>query len=137
MVCGPIGRGFDPLYLPLIFFHFKNLLIQSSLRVNVNRKKKEYNLNFLLWQEGLLTDFLQKKSANNALQNIVINSFSIFNEKFFFEPLTRFFLLTFLDPLNIFLNLIPKTVTSFLWPMFFTLVLITSFISLLLLSFLI
>lgn len=116
MVCGPIGRGFDPLYLPIFFFQLKALLNETNSFFSV--QKREINFNFVMWQEGLFIDFLQKKMLTNVLQNIIINSFSIFNEKFFFDPITRFFLLIFINPLNTFFFYTTPSLHTFFWYIF-------------------
>jgi hypothetical protein len=51
-----------------------------------------YSLNELIWQEGLLIDFLQKKIADNWIKKFLIYSSYLFNEKLLFDKIIRFFL---------------------------------------------
>jgi hypothetical protein len=51
-----------------------------------------YLLNELIWQEGLLIDFLQKKIADNWTKKFLIYSSYLFNEKLLFDKIIRFYL---------------------------------------------
>lgn len=51
-----------------------------------------YALNELLWQEGLLIDFLQKKVTDNFIKKFLINSAYLFSERLVFDNIIKFFL---------------------------------------------
>jgi hypothetical protein len=53
----------------------------------VKRYKK---LNDLLWQDGFLIDFLQKKIVDKWLRNFVIFSGNLFSERLLFDNVIRF-----------------------------------------------
>jgi hypothetical protein len=57
-------------------------------------------LNELIWQEGLLIDFLQKKTLDNWLKKFVIYSGYLFNEKLVFDNLIKFYLNLIIYPLT-------------------------------------
>jgi hypothetical protein len=54
-----------------------------------NFLKTYYQRNDLIWQEGLLTDFLQKKVFDKWLRRFVIHSANILSEKFMFDKLIK------------------------------------------------
>lgn len=116
MDCGSIGWGFDSLFLPLYFFKYSiwfNFLLFQKLNHNVSILcrvtltnflnyllflSKAARINDLFWQEGFLIDFLQKKIVDNWVKKFLILSSYLFNERFLFEKLTRFFLDFFIWP---------------------------------------
>ena len=51
-----------------------------------------YVLNALIWQEGLLIDFLQKKITDNFIKKFLINASYLFNERLLFDNIIKFFL---------------------------------------------
>jgi len=51
-----------------------------------------YILNELIWQEGFLIDFLQKKVADNWVKKFLIFSSYLFNERLVFDKIIRFYL---------------------------------------------
>jgi hypothetical protein len=51
-----------------------------------------FQLNEIIWQEGLLIDFLQKKITDNWLKKFVIYSANLFNERSLFEKIVKFYL---------------------------------------------
>ena len=59
---------------------------------------KYYSLNELIWQEGLLIDFLQKKSIDLWIKKFLIYSSYLFNERFVFDKIVKFFLNLFVVP---------------------------------------
>lgn len=59
-----------------------------------------YLLNELIWQEGLLLDFLQKKVTDNWLKKFVIYSANLFNERLVFDKIIRFYLDLIIWPMH-------------------------------------
>jgi hypothetical protein len=57
-------------------------------------------LNDLIWQEGLLIDFLQKKITDNWIRRFLINSAYLFNERVLFDRFVRFYLDLIIWPLH-------------------------------------
>jgi hypothetical protein len=54
--------------------------------------KDYFIINDLLWQDGFLIDFLQKKIADKWIRNFVIYSGYLFNERFLFDYVVRFYI---------------------------------------------
>jgi hypothetical protein len=57
-------------------------------------------LNELIWQEGLLIDFLQKKICDNWIKRFLIYSAYLFNERFVFEKIIKMWLDIIITPLH-------------------------------------
>jgi len=57
-----------------------------------------YKISDLIWQEGLLLDFLQKKITDNWVKKFLIYSAYLFNERFLFDSVTRVYLDTLIWP---------------------------------------
>jgi hypothetical protein len=54
--------------------------------------KSYYRLNNLLWQDGFLLDFLQKKVTDKWIRTFVIYSGHFFSERFLFDLVVRFYI---------------------------------------------
>lgn len=54
--------------------------------------RRYYSLNELLWQDGFLLDFLQKKLVDKWLRKFVIYSGYIYSERLMFDWVVRFYL---------------------------------------------
>lgn len=59
-----------------------------------------YLLNELIWQEGFLIDFLQKKIADNWIKKFLIFSSYLFNERLVFDKFIRFYLDLIIWPMH-------------------------------------
>ena len=59
-----------------------------------------YTLNELIWQEGLMFDFLQKKVTDNWLKKFVIYSANLFSERVVFEKIIKFYLDLLIWPMH-------------------------------------
>jgi hypothetical protein len=59
-----------------------------------------FRLNEQIWQEGLLIDFLQKKTIDNWLKKFVIHSANLFNERLAFDQIVKFYLNLFIWPMH-------------------------------------
>jgi hypothetical protein len=59
-----------------------------------------YILNELIWQEGLMLDFLQKKIIDNWLKKFVIYSANLFSERVIFEKIIKFYLDLLIWPMH-------------------------------------
>jgi hypothetical protein len=77
-----------------IFFKISKLLRTCFLRLNFNLSflPTYYHRNELLWQDGFLFDFLQKKSADVWLRKFVINTGYLFSERLVFDQVIRVYL---------------------------------------------
>ena len=51
-----------------------------------------YRINDLIWQDGLLIDFLQKKILDKIIRKFLINSSYLFSERVLFKFITRFYM---------------------------------------------
>jgi hypothetical protein len=60
-------------------------LTLESLTDNFYFLKKYYRLNDLIWQDGFLIDFLQKKVADRWVRTFIIYSGYLFSERFLFD----------------------------------------------------
>ena len=54
--------------------------------------KRYYRLNDLIWQDGFLFDFLQKKVIDRWVRTFVIHSGYLFSERFLFDIVVRFYI---------------------------------------------
>jgi hypothetical protein len=59
-----------------------------------------YILNELIWQEGLLIDFLQKKVIDNWVKKFLIFSAYLFSERLVFDKIIRFYLDLIIWPMH-------------------------------------
>jgi hypothetical protein len=71
-----------------------NFLIKTYFIVNY------YFLNDLIWQEGLLIDFLQKKIIDNWVKKFLIYSSYLFNERLVFDKIVKFYLDLLIWPMH-------------------------------------
>jgi hypothetical protein len=60
-----------------------------------------YRFNDLMWQDGLLIDFLQKKILSKWVQGFLIHSSYLFNERVLFEFVARFYVDFVVWPLTV------------------------------------
>jgi hypothetical protein len=84
----------------LLVFNIKKLHLTNKLNFlkNFYFLNRYFKINDLLWQEGLLLDFLQKKSSDLWIKKFLIYSSYLFNERFLFDKITRFFINLFIIP---------------------------------------
>lgn len=112
-IVAPKAVGSRPSSYPLnFFFFFKhyniniytftiiNLFYLNFFLKNIKIIYNYYTLSELIWQEGFLIDFLQKKSADNWIKKFVIFSGNLFNEKLMFDNVVKFYLTTVVYPLK-------------------------------------
>lgn len=57
-----------------------------------------YKLNDLLWQEGLIIDFLQKKSADKWVRTVMPFTYNLFSERIVWGIVVRFYIDYVLGP---------------------------------------
>lgn len=113
MDCGSKGCRFKSFFLPLnIFnlfyfynFYFYNLKKIKFAYVSYFLNKTHFLLNYyllneLIWQEGFLIDFLQKKIADNWIKKFLIYSSYLFNERLVFDKIIRFYLDLIIWPMH-------------------------------------
>ena len=67
-------------------------LFLETLTDNFFFLKKYYRLNDLIWQDGFLIDFLQKKVADRWVRTFIIYSGYLFSERFLFDFVVRFYI---------------------------------------------
>lgn len=72
-------------------FKLWNLFLET-LTDNFYFLKKYYRLNDLIWQDGFLIDFLQKKVADRWVRTFIIYSGYLFSERFLFDFVVRFYI---------------------------------------------
>lgn len=72
-----------------------------------------YKKNELIWQEGLLIDFLQKKSFDNWVKKFLIYSSYLFNEKLIFDKIVKFFINLIISPFQRFFLFESISVSNF------------------------
>lgn len=76
------------LYHP--FAHLSTELVENILLKTVF-VQEFYKLTELIWEEGFLIDFLQKKVVDKWIRKFLINSSYIFNERFLFDYIILYF----------------------------------------------
>jgi hypothetical protein len=74
--------------------------IQYSYTTKLFFLPKYYARNELIWGDGFLIDFLQKKSVDIWLRKFVIYTGFIFSERLVFDQVVRFYLDNLLWPLH-------------------------------------
>jgi hypothetical protein len=67
------------------------ILYKSKVLVNTTFLNKYYYLNDILWQEGFLIDFAQKKTADKFVRKFLIISAYLFNERLVFDKVIRIY----------------------------------------------
>lgn len=81
-------------YFSNLWFRLYNFL--QFFVYNFSKKSsfipKFYNRNELIWNDGLLIDFLQKKSADLYIRKFVIYTGFLFSERFVFEIIVKLYL---------------------------------------------
>jgi hypothetical protein len=92
------------------FFYFYNFLIYNFKNIKTfylnnflykfHFITNYYILNELIWQEGLLIDFLQKKIIDNWIKKFLIFSSYLFNERLVFDKVIRFYLDLIIWPMH-------------------------------------
>lgn len=82
---------YSHLLLQKTRFKLWNLFLET-LTDNFYFLKKYYRLNDLLWQDGFLIDFLQKKVADRWVRTFIIYSGYLFSERFLFDFVVRFYI---------------------------------------------
>lgn len=94
-------------YSPVIFFRFYNKLTFTLFNLqkqyldkfltNTTFLNKYLYLNDVLWQEGFLIDFVQKKTTDKFIRKFLIHSMYLFNERLLFDKIIRVFSVTIQD----------------------------------------
>ena len=82
---------YSHLLLQKTRFKLWNLFLET-LTDNFYFLKKYYRLNDLIWQDGFLIDFLQKKVADRWVRTFIIYSGYLFSERFLFDFVVRFYI---------------------------------------------
>lgn len=83
-----------------------------------------YKLTNLVWQDGLIIDFLQKKVLDKWIRQFLINSSNIFNERIVFKFVVKFYIDFVLWPQNTYSYFELKNVASILTVIWLTLSLV-------------
>jgi len=67
------------------------VLYKIKVLVNTTFLNKYYYVNDLLWQEGFLIDFAQKKTADKFVRKFLIISAYLFSERLVFDKVIRIY----------------------------------------------
>lgn len=67
-------------------------IIEINILINFSFLRDYFIINDLIWQDGFLIDFLQKKVVDKWIRNFVIYSGYLFNERFLFDYVVRFYI---------------------------------------------
>ncbi len=110
-------------------YNFKIVLINSKLLTikYMSFLTKYYYRNELIWVDGFLLDFLQKKSIDKWLRKFVIYTGFIFSERLVFDYVVRLYLDNIIWPLHYISVFEPSSIiemlsiTIFLYFSFFSL----------------
>ncbi len=94
-ICFLSACKFNNLFCSLKDFLFSFIFYFNFLPLFFNRIE-------LVWQEGLLLDFLQKVTCNLWMRKFLIYASYLFNERLVFDNVIRFFLDFVLWPLHYF-----------------------------------
>lgn len=90
-----------PMHIYTLFYFYNyftfNISLISKELINKFDLKTSFLSNYyrlvdLMWQEGLLFDFLQKKVTDNWIKKFLIYSSYLFNERYVFDKITKFYL---------------------------------------------
>ena len=118
-------------YYPIFTTIIDNFLLKTYFL------KKYYILNDLIWQDGFLIDFLQKKVVDKWTRNFLILSSYLFNERLVFDIVIKFYLDLVLWSGHRFMIFEFSSVASMLFITLFTMVLIFLLIILVYISYLV
>jgi hypothetical protein len=112
-IVAPKVVGSNPSSYPMSIFKILFLYNAISFRLSILRNmllvgflnktfflSNFFLLNELIWQEGLLIDFLQKKVVDNWIRKFLIYSANLFNERLVFDVLIRFYLDLLIWPMH-------------------------------------
>lgn len=101
--------------------------LNKSVTFNFYFLPQYKKLNELIWQDGFLIDFLQKKVVDRWIRGFVIFTANLFSESLMFDNVVRFFITFVLQPaynLSIYETLAPAQLIStviYLYSFFFVL----------------
>ena len=86
----------------LFFFKFINLVrfFFNTVNFNLTFIPIYYYRSELIWSDGFLFDFLQKKSVDTWLRKFVINTGYILSERMVFDKIVRLYIDNFIYPLH-------------------------------------
>ena len=68
-----------------------NTLVNNTLAQTIFLKRY-YTINDLIWQDGFLIDFLQKKVVDKWVRKFLVFSAYLFNERLVFDWVVRFYI---------------------------------------------
>lgn len=85
-----------------VIFNLKQMFtsIINNFLINFFFLLNYYILNELIWQEGFLIDFIQKKITDNWIKKFLIYSSYLFNERLVFDKVVKFYLNLIIWPLH-------------------------------------
>ena len=98
------------------FTHKLSILILNqitSFLFNTNFLLNFLNINDIIWQEGLLIDFLQKKIIDNWIKKFIIFSTNLMNDRLIYDKLIKFFLFLIINPFHKYNFLDVNNITNF------------------------
>ena len=96
--------NFSSLFFFYNYFIFNLIMLWKTILNNFFNRlffiTNYYHLTDLIWQEGFLIDFLQKKIIDNWVKKFLIYSSYLFNERLVFDKVTRFYLDLIIWPMH-------------------------------------
>ena len=119
------------LFYCLSFYRFKVQILNRTFQI----LPLYYRLTSLVWEDGLLIDFLQKKLLDKWIRQFLINSANIFNERLVFKFVVKFYIDLVLLPQSLYSYFEVTNVASLLTIVWLTLSFILLLINLNLLYF--
>lgn len=118
-------------YNQIIFYKssFNRIYLKTTNEI-VQVLPTYYKLTNLLWQDGLIIDFLQKKILDKWIRQFLINSSNIFNERIVFKFVIKFYMDFLLWPQSTYSYFELRNVASVLTVIWLTLSLVVLLVNL-------
>ena len=118
-------------YNQIIFYKssFNRIYLKTTNEI-VHVLPTYYKLTNLLWQDGLIIDFLQKKILDKWIRQFLINSSNIFNERIVFKFVIKFYMDFLLWPQSTYSYFELRNVASVLTVIWLTLSLVVLLVNL-------
>jgi hypothetical protein len=87
-----LNQLLNRIYLPITRFKLTTRYTLTSAVQNISYLPSYYRINDLMWQDGLLIDFLQKKVADKWIRRFLVCSSYLFSERVVFKFVVRFYI---------------------------------------------
>ena len=106
-IVAPKVVGSRPSSYPMIYYNFLNTYNIFFYKLSlISRSFFDslffifFFINEIIWQEGLLIDFLQKKITDNWIKKFIIFTANLFSERLLFEKIIKIYLNYLIWPLH-------------------------------------